>query len=94
MHTKYLLITALTVLCLAGCEKPDVPPEEKPVEATVQKITLIAEQIGTKTVLGAAANGTIPILWEASDEIWVRSAKQEQRSSFPSRKQPPAPWRR
>lgn len=77
MHPKYLLITALAVLCLAGCEKPDVPPEEKPVEATVQKITLTAEQIGTKTVIGAASGGTIPILWEASDEIWVRSAKQE-----------------
>ena len=40
-------------------------------------MTLTAEQVGTKTVLGEAEGTGYPILWEADDEIWVRSAAEK-----------------
>ena len=71
----------LALLAFTGCEKTPPEPEPDPQpdpqeEVKSVTITLTAEQVGTKTVLGEAEGTGYPILWEASDEIWVRSAKE------------------
>ncbi|MBR3074831.1 MAG: hypothetical protein IKH11_03630, partial [Bacteroidales bacterium] len=78
MKKIILLGLSLFILCIPACIKPVPPePEELPEFKTV---TLTAEQIGTKSCLGAADGLEVPILWEASDVIWVRSASQPEAS--------------
>ena len=80
---KYLLGVALTMLSLAGC-KPDNPepePEPEPQEQAESKnVTLTAEHVGSKTVIGGFDGSTYAILWQASDELWVFSAEQKEGS--------------
>ena len=66
-------------LCSIAC-KPDEPsPGPEPV-VEFQTITLTAGQTGTKSYLGTPEGGTLPILWDATDELWVRSAAQSEGS--------------
>ena len=77
MIKKYLPgLSLMVMLSVAGCrqEKPEPPAPE----AQIQKMTLIAVQIESKTYIGTPSNGLTPILWEPADEIWVRSAAQKE----------------
>ena len=59
---------------LAACHKE---PVEVTPEPTVQTLTITATQVESRSVVGEAHDGLIPILWEDSDKIWVRSSLQE-----------------
>lgn len=78
MECKYLsgisLVIALSVL--VGCKEKEPIPTEPQTQTA--KMTLIATQVETKTYLGAPEGSKIPILWEANDEIWVRSSLQKE----------------
>ena len=67
----------MMLLALAACQ-----PKEQVPEATEQIVVITATQAETRTVVGEnSMGGGIPILWETSDKIWVRSALQETGSS-------------
>lgn len=67
----------MMLLALAACQ-----PREQVPEATEQIVVITATQAETRTVVGEnSMGGGIPILWETSDKIWVRSALQETGSS-------------
>ena len=66
----------LLLLSMAAC-KPKEPDDLTPPAERVS-LLITAEQIESRTVVGEAQASGIPILWEATDEIWVRSAKQEE----------------
>ena len=66
----------LLLLSMAACKHKEPDDLTPPAERVSLLIT--AEQIESRTVVGEAQASGIPILWEATDEIWVRSAKQEE----------------
>ena len=68
-------ICFLVLLTAVACEKEK--GQLDPAGGRYPVITLTAEQLETKTTLGTPTDGKVPILWCASDEIWVRSEAQE-----------------
>ena len=68
----------LCFLSVSACIKPTPPDPDEPLE--FKTVTLTAEQLGTKSYLGSADLSGVPILWEATDLIWVRSASQPEAS--------------
>ncbi|MBR6002081.1 MAG: hypothetical protein IK045_04380 [Bacteroidales bacterium] len=64
-------------LCATACKEKE-EPEDKTDPVRRVSLTITAEQVETRTVIGEPQAGGVPILWEDSDEIWVRSARQEQ----------------
>ena len=70
-RTTLFVFCLVMLLALSACVK------EKNTEGTYPTITFTAEQVETRTHLGAPEAGKIPVLWNAGDEIWLRSAAQE-----------------
>ncbi len=70
-HFTHLGLVFVLPLVLSSCVK------ERNDLGVYPSITLTAESLETRTCLGAPGDGKIPVLWCASDEIWVRSASQE-----------------
>lgn len=71
---KRLVSAGLLLTILAGCARevePQVPTGKYPA------LTLTATLVESKTSLGASEGTTTPVLWSATDQIWVRSAAQE-----------------
>lgn len=69
-HFSIFSTCVLVLFVFLGCIK------ERNDEGKYPTITLTAEQLETKTHIGTTDGGKTPILWSASDEIWVRSAAQ------------------
>ena len=69
----------MMLVLLAGCEKEI--PQPKPVPGGQDgfvTLTLTAQQNAeSKTHLGTPGDASIPVLWDADDQIWVRSGAQE-----------------
>ena len=76
MKKIFLWGASLMVLCIPACKPEEPTPPDPEGELKTVTLTLTAEQLGTKSYLGDAEGLSFPILWEASDEIWVRSASQ------------------
>jgi len=71
----FSLMIALSVL--VGCKnKEPITPEPQTAQ-----MTLIATQVESKTYLGTPEGSKIPIYWETTDEIWVRSSLQKEGTS-------------
>lgn len=71
---KFILSAGFAFVLLAGCARetePQIPAGKYPV------LTLTARIADSKTALGTPEGSTIPVLWNADDQIWVRSAAQE-----------------
>ena len=64
---KHLLYIAASVLMLAGCAKNHQPEAIGP-DGT---ITVLMPEILTKTAFGTEAEGKLPLLWQAGDQIAV-----------------------
>ena len=64
---KSLLYIAASVFMIAGCAKNDQPESITSDKA----ITVIMPEIQTKTAFGAEADGKLPMLWQAGDQIAV-----------------------
>ena len=72
---RSILFAGLMTVLLAGCAK-EVEPQDR-TDGNYPVLTLTARLTETKTALGAAESGKLPVLWNADDQIWVRSAAQE-----------------
>jgi len=72
---RKIVLSLTTALCLVGCAK-EVESSLKPDENLEGMMTICAQQTETKTYLGEPESGVIPVLWEASDQLWVRSSSQ------------------
>ncbi len=71
---KQFLACGLFLAILAGCARevePQVPTGKYPV------LTITATLPSSKTELGTPEGTSTPVLWNAADQIWVRSAAQE-----------------
>ena len=64
---KHLIYIAASVLMLAGCAKSHQPEAIGP-DGT---ITVLMPEILTKTAFGTEAEGKLPLLWQAGDQIAV-----------------------
>lgn len=64
---KHLLYIAASVLMLAGCAKSHQPEAIGPDRT----ITVLMPEILTKTAFGTEAEGKLPLLWQAGDQIAV-----------------------
>ena len=64
---KHLIYIAASVLMLAGCAKNHQPEAIGP-DGT---ITVLMPEILTKTAFGTEAEGKLPLLWQAGDQIAV-----------------------
>lgn len=69
---KTLIYLSLTALAAFSCTKPGIEPQLQ-----TNNMSITAVQLSTKTHLSGADGTQIPILWDAEDHIWLRSAAQQ-----------------
>lgn len=72
---KFPLAIALMLFAGVACN-PEKDEQQTPDEPSVKTMTINAELMETKTMLGKPDGTKTPVYWNASDEIWVRSAAQ------------------
>jgi len=69
---KYLFLTVLaTIAVVTSCQKEIDKSSEEEIEGYLTKIQAGSDE--SKTHLGTPEEGKVPVLWDATDEIWVRS---------------------
>ena len=73
MKNQFLL-AGLLLSVLVGCTREQEPQEPA---GRYPAITLTATISDSKTSLGESEGTTTPVLWNADDQLWVRSAAQE-----------------
>ena len=70
-----ILFVGLALTLLAGCAK-EVEPQVR-TDSKYPVLNLTASLTETKTTLGPESENKLPVLWNAEDRIWVRSASQD-----------------
>lgn len=73
MDIRKTSVVLCSVLALASC-KSEPASQPEPVRGDLE---ITAIQTSTKTYLGEKDGSQTPILWDAADEIWLRSGTQE-----------------
>ena len=66
---RFYGICMLAMLVMPGCKKETPAPAPQTAQ-----VILSVRHASTRTVLGQEDTDGFPVLWEASDQIWVRSA--------------------
>ncbi len=70
---RILAVCSALALLLPSCRKVEEPKDPSEMSRT----SLTATQVDTRTALGKIADGAYPIRWNATDQLWVRSASQK-----------------
>lgn len=67
------VLTALSLFLQPSCNKVEEPKDP----SEISRMSFTATQVETRTALDKITDGAYPILWRATDELWVRSASQK-----------------